>query len=88
MTRVDGVRAHATAAGLPGAGGLELYGTVSPALRRGSTLLVQRLGGRRWQTVGSGARLARGGSYDVSLPGPGRYRVLYAGLRGPAVWVG
>jgi hypothetical protein len=63
-----------------------VYGRVFPGAR-GSLLLVQRLAGRRWQTVRR-AHLGSGGAYRVRLPGAGSYRVVLAGLAGPAVRVG
>ena len=63
-----------------------VYGTVFPGTR-GSLLLVQRLAGRRWQTVRR-AHLGTGGSYRVRVPGAGSYRVVSAGLTGPTVRAG
>jgi stage II sporulation protein D len=63
-----------------------VYGKVFPGTR-GSLLLVQRLAGRRWQTVRR-AHLGSGGAYRVRVPGVGSYRVLFGGLVGPAVRAG
>ena len=63
-----------------------VYGKVFPGTR-GSLLLVQRLAGRRWQTVRR-AHLGTGGSYRLRVPGAGSYRVVSAGLTGPTVRAG
>jgi stage II sporulation protein D len=63
-----------------------VYGKVFPGTR-GSLLLVQRLAGRRWQTVRR-AHLGSGGAYRVRVPGAGSYRVMFGGLAGPTVRAG
>jgi stage II sporulation protein D len=63
-----------------------VYGKVFPGTR-GSLLLVQRLSGRRWQTVRR-AHLGSGGAYRVRVPGAGAYRVVFGGLAGPTVRAG
>ena len=60
-----------------------VYGTVFPGMP-GSALAVQRLAGAHWQTVAR-TQLLAGGAYSVKVPGPGSYRVVYAGLDGPTV---
>ncbi len=69
--------------GLPTLG---VRGRVFPAPGRGARVTVeavQRGGG--WRTVGSAP--LTGGRYALVVPSPGTYRVLYAGLSGPAVSV-
>ncbi len=61
----------------------QLGGTVFPAPQRGSLLVQQRVGSR-WRTVAQ-APISNAGDYRAALPGPGRYRVWYARLGGPAV---
>ncbi len=60
-----------------------LSGWVYPASRQASALVQVRAGGR-WQTLAH-APLNPTGSFHAQLPGPGRYRVWYARLGGPAV---
>ncbi|HEU4976042.1 MAG TPA: SpoIID/LytB domain-containing protein [Baekduia sp.] len=60
-----------------------LRGRVDRA-RRGAHLRVQRRDGRRWRTVGR-TRVRRAGRYRAALPSPGRYRIAWHGLHGPAV---
>ena len=62
-----------------------LQGSVFPA-RKGDPLAIQKAVRGGWRTIAD-TRLRAGGSYDVALPGAGSYRVVYAGLRGPAVSV-
>jgi stage II sporulation protein D len=76
-------RASAAALALPA-----LRGRVSPAPRRGAALRVERLVGGAWQIVAREVRVGSGGSYRLPLALPGRYRVVYRGLDGPAVNVG
>jgi hypothetical protein len=38
-----------------------------------------------WRTATRTTISASGGRYRTTLPGPGVYRVLYAGIAGPAV---
>ena len=47
---------------------------------------VEELRGGRYVTV-ERARTAAGGAYDVTLPGPGRYRIAYGGITGPSIAV-
>ena len=63
-----------------------VYGKVFPGTK-GSLLLIQRLAGRRWQTVRR-AHLGSGGTYRVRVPAAGSYRVVSAGLAGPTVRAG
>jgi stage II sporulation protein D len=63
-----------------------VYGRVFPG-STGSLLLVQRLAGRRWQTVRR-AHLGSDGGYRVRVSAGGSYRVVSAGLAGPAVRAG
>ena len=63
-----------------------VYGKVFPGTR-GGLLLVQRLAGRRWQTVRR-AHLGSGGTFRVRVPGAGSYRVVFGGLAGPTVRAG
>ena len=63
--------------------GRSLTGTVYPVPRHG-TLLVQGQAGRSWRTL-SVEPIGAGGAYGALLPGPGRYRVRYDHLSGPAV---
>ena len=74
------VRAHVASA-------LFLRGRIQPA-RRGAVLRLQEMISRRWQPVAARARLSRRGRYAVRVPSPGRYRIVYRGLYGPAVDVG
>ncbi len=60
-----------------------LGGTVFPAPRNRS-VAVQSQTRRGWRTVEQ-APVVAGGSYSVRLLTPGRYRVLYNGLAGPAL---
>ena len=62
-----------------------LTGTVFPA-RPGVRVAVQELALRGWTTI---ERVSTGseGSYALAVPGPGRFRVLYEGMRGPVVTV-
>jgi stage II sporulation protein D len=73
---------HALSAGAKPA----LHGQVFPA-RKGERIAVQRLVHRRWGTVGL-LREQRGGAYSGTLAKPGVYRVVVAGIDGPAVTVG
>ena len=61
-------------------------GSVSPAAS-GATIEIQQLAAGQWRTV-TAARLGGGGRYSARLAFPGRYRVVYRGLDGPAVSVG
>jgi stage II sporulation protein D len=60
-----------------------LTGKVFPAAR-GSAIVVQRRAAKGWRTVRR-VRLGAGGSYTASVALPGAYRVVYAGVAGPAV---
>jgi SpoIID/LytB domain protein len=70
---------------MPPRAGLAVHGAVFFG-RRGEVITVQSARGGRWQTVGH-ARLGSGGSYGVRVAAPGRYRIVYRGLAGPAVGV-
>jgi stage II sporulation protein D len=58
-------------------------GSVFPA-RAGDPVTIQVRGPGGWKNVAS-ARLDAGGTYSLQVPGPGTYRIVYAGLNGPAV---
>jgi stage II sporulation protein D len=60
-----------------------LSGRVYPT-RRGVLLLVQKLGSHGWSTK---ARVGtvNGGHFRAGVPGPGRYRISYGGVVGPAL---
>jgi stage II sporulation protein D len=81
----SGGTAPAPPAGTARVGRAELTGTIAPA-RRGASLRVQRLVGRRWVTYGW-TTTGRRGSYRARLGGPGTYRVLFRGAPGPSVRV-
>ena len=74
--------AFTTVSTLRGAG-IGLHGSVFPGTE-GAPVAIQVSGGGRWRTI-LRARTAAGGAYQTVLPGPGRYRVSYRGLDGPAV---
>jgi stage II sporulation protein D len=61
----------------------DLVGTVFPA-PRGARIAVQARRAGTWGTIAH-AKLAANGSYAVSPPRRGAYRILYDGLEGPAV---
>ncbi len=63
-----------------------LHGTLFPA-PHGAGLAVQIAGKHGWRTV-KHTRVGANGAYSLTLPSSGRYRVVYAGLDGPAVTVG
>jgi stage II sporulation protein D len=60
-----------------------LTGSIQP-VKRGRRLDVQRRDDGRWRTVGR-TTVGRGGRYRATLPGPGRYRVAWSDIAGPAV---
>lgn len=60
-----------------------VHGTIYPA-RAGAPLTVQRLTHGRWRQAIRG-RVDAGSRYDLALPGPGTYRIVFAGIDGPAV---
>lgn len=62
-----------------------LRGRVFPA-GKGARATIQAQAGKRWRTSLT-IHLGRGGTFSVRLPAPGRYRVVYRGLNGPAVLV-
>lgn len=62
-----------------------LHGNVFPAPAHGKVAIELRTR-HGWHTVVR-TRVGAGGSYDTALPGPGTYRVVYAGLSGPSVTV-
>jgi hypothetical protein len=47
---------------------------------------VQRLTRRGWRPTGT-ARLSAAGAFSLKLTAPGRYRVVYQSIDGPAVTV-
>ena len=65
-------------------------GTVFPAppaeRTQAATVAIQVSVGHGWRTL-THARLGAGGTYAVTVPAPGTYRVVYRGLDGPAVSV-
>jgi stage II sporulation protein D len=65
---------------------LLISGSVFP-LTRGARVHVEQLVGGRWSAAGSVSPVATG-RYALAVAVPGRYRVLYAGVTGPAVKVG
>jgi stage II sporulation protein D len=60
-----------------------LSGRVFPT-QRGVPVLVQRLEKRGWKTVGR-AHTVNGGHYTAGISGPGRYRIKYGEVGGPAL---
>jgi stage II sporulation protein D len=64
---------------------LAMHGRVFPA-RKGSVLAIQLHARHRWRTV-KRVRTNSNGSYVASLSSPGRYRVLYGHVAGPALSV-
>jgi hypothetical protein len=62
---------------------LVITGRIAPAAP-GSWATVQRLERGRW-TRSIDVRIGRDGAYRDALPGPGRYRLRYAGATGPEV---
>ncbi|MGH2930644.1 MAG: hypothetical protein ACRDL8_20740, partial [Solirubrobacteraceae bacterium] len=63
-----------------------LSGSILPVPgRRRRSLAVQRRDGRTWHTV-SHATVSRSGAYHATVA-PGRWRIAYGSLRGPAVTV-
>ncbi len=60
-----------------------VVGDAFPA-RPGAAVVLQRRAGSRWVRAGA-TRLGTARRYKVSLPGPGRYRVVIAGAPGPVV---
>jgi stage II sporulation protein D len=79
------VRAVPVVGQLLDAPGPAVRGTVFPG-RRGAGIAVQIRTARGWRTV-SRPRLGLGGAYAVHVGKPGTYRVVYRGLKGPAVHV-
>jgi stage II sporulation protein D len=73
------------AARVASAGATTVSGDILPG-RKGQWLRLQRHDAGRWVTVAWTA-LDRRGRYRLTLPGPGRYRVLWRGLDGPVVVV-
>jgi stage II sporulation protein D len=61
-------------------------GSVSPG-RRGTAYALQRLDRGRWTTIAHG-RLRRGGTWQATVKGVGRYRIRLGRLAGPGVTVG
>jgi hypothetical protein len=92
-------QATRSATGAPGSGGsrlagttpasgavkLQLHGTVFPA-SAGTPIVIQLLGREGYQTVAV-TSVAASGAYEASVVSPGRYRVLYSGIDGPAIKV-
>jgi stage II sporulation protein D len=65
------------------AAGLRIHGVIAPATA-GAWASVERRVGARWERAVD-VQVARGGAYATTLPGPGTYRVRYAGQSGPVV---
>jgi stage II sporulation protein D len=63
----------------------KLTGRVFPAAS-GSSASLEVSDGGSWKQVAT-VKLGKLGAYTVTVPGPGTYRVQYAGLSGPAVTV-
>jgi stage II sporulation protein D len=76
--------AFTTISTVPGTGAA-LRGSVFPTTT-GAALAVQVNLGGHWRTI-LHERTGAGGAFASVLPGPGSYRVSYAGLNGPAVIV-
>jgi stage II sporulation protein D len=72
-------------AGSATAGKRSVTGRVFPT-RRGVLVLVQKLGGHGWRTIGR-VRTVNGGHFQAAVPGPGRYRIKYGNVGGPALTV-
>jgi stage II sporulation protein D len=72
-------------AGSGPAGGRTVAGRVYPT-HRGVLVLVQKLEKRTWKTVRR-ARTVDGGHYRAGIPGPGRYRIKYGNVGGPALTI-
>lgn len=68
-----------------GAGKLQLHGTVFPA-SAGAPIVIQRLGREGYQTVAV-TSVAASGAYEANVLSPGRYRVVYNRIDGPAIKV-
>ena len=51
---------------------------------RGSVVTVQRHTSKGWRRLRR-VRIGANGSYALAIASPGSYRVLYAGVGGPAV---
>ena len=64
-----------------------LRGRVLPA-PPGARVAIQKQTDGRWRTVRPHVRVGHRGAYSVALPPGSRYRVVYRGLPGPAVFVG
>jgi hypothetical protein len=62
-----------------------LHGNVLPP-RAGHSVEVQVSSGAGWKTVGTGP-VGAGGAYSLQVPGPGAYRIVYAGINGPVITV-
>ncbi len=63
--------------------GLRIHGVITPA-RTGTWASVERREDDRWVRAVD-VQLGAGGTYTTTLPGPGSYRVRYAGQTGPVV---
>jgi len=70
---------------MPPSASLAVHGAVFPG-RRGEVIAIQLAARGGWQTVAK-VRLGGGGAYSARVSGPGRYRIVYRGLDGPAVTV-
>jgi stage II sporulation protein D len=75
----------ARAADVRGTAVRQVVGWVAPA-RQGQRVRLQRRTGTRWVTVGEG-RLRANGSYSITAPEPGRFRVVRGTVAGPEIRV-
>lgn len=72
-------------AGSAPAGSRSLAGRVYPT-QRGVLALVQKLGKRGWSTTRR-VRTVNGGHFTARISGPGRYRIKYGNVGGPALTI-
>jgi hypothetical protein len=61
-----------------------LSGQVVPA-RGGAPITIQVRRGGSWRTVVKSTISGQAGRYRTMVPGPGIYRVVYAGIAGPQI---
>ncbi len=72
-------------AGSGPSGGRSVAGRVYPT-HRGVLVLVQKLGKRGWKTMRR-VHTVDSGHYRAGIPGPGRYRIKYGNVGGPALTI-
>ncbi|HWD63970.1 MAG TPA: SpoIID/LytB domain-containing protein [Solirubrobacteraceae bacterium] len=72
-------------AGSSPAGSRSLVGRVYPT-GRGVLVLAQKLGKHGWSTTRR-VRTVNGGHYQAAISGPGRYRIKYGNVGGPALTI-